>query len=140
MKESLIKPIHGMCYIGRISVDYHMASRQFFDLFNKFFIRKTEGRVVEVAYFEVSKFTDKQLEYLEKTNFALFRYIKTSGVTDFAVIDGKYFIKNFSACELGEDGLLFIDMNRLDPEDRDYGYFAFYLNVNFIWPWKEANL
>ena len=137
---AIIKPQHSMSYLGRITVDYHTTSGLFFDLFNEFFDRKIEGKLVEVAYFDVSRLTNRQLESAAKSNMAFLRHIKTLGVTDFAVIDGKFFIKDFSKYELSENGRLFIDMSVLDYDDRNYGGFNFYLNVNFTLPIREVVL
>lgn len=140
MGKFLIKPQHSMSYPGRITVDYHTASGLFFDLFNEFFDRKIEGKLVEVAYFDVSRLTNRQLESAAKSNMAFLRHIKAMNVTDFAVIDGKFFIKDFSRFELSEDGSLFIDMSVLDYDDRNYGSFSFYLKVNFSLPIREVVL
>ena len=141
MEKSLIKPIHGMSYLGWITADYHTATREFFDLFNRFFLRRTDGVKVEVAYFEVSKLMDKELERITQSNEWLVMEIKDCHVADFAVIDGKYFIFNISKNELDKQGHLIIDMGKTDSEGDDlYGYFTFWLNVDFNLPMRRTGL
>lgn len=96
---------------------------------------------MEVAYFKVSRLTDKQLEHFAQSHEGLIWQIKDCNVTDFAVINGKYFLLDVSDCEINEKGHLIIDMSEIDEYGGDlYGYFTFWLNVDFNLPMRVVEL